>query len=229
MSRGFRIERLRAAFDAQHLDGLLVSQPESRYYLSGYTGHDLPPRDSAGYLLITPSKAILLTDPRTTEQAEHESPEFEVVNYGSSNMGPRRIAETASKLGIGRLGFEAIHLPYAIWDSVKRELSGSAELVPVDRLVDDLRVIKDAEELAQLQDAIDVLDRCLADVLRRLEPGMTERQVARMVELYLIERADGPSFPSIVASGPNASVPHAVPSDRRILRRGAARDRSWWC
>ena len=60
------------------------------------------------------------------------------------------------------------------------------------------------------------LDRCLAHVLQRLEPGLTERQVARMVELYLIEHADGTSFPSIVASGPNASVPHAVPSDRRI-------------
>ena len=53
-------------------------------------------------------------------------------------------------------------------------------------------------------------------MLRRVEPGLTERHVARMVELYLIEHADGPSFPSIVASGPNASVPHAVPSERRI-------------
>src|SRR5437588_5550970 len=146
MSHPQRLERLRSSFDTHRVDGLLVSQPESRYYLSGYTGHDLPPRDSAGYLLITTSKAILLTDARTTEQAEHESPEFEVVSYGSSNMGPRRIAELASKVGIGRLGFEAIHLPYAVWDSIKHELSGSAELVPDDRVIDDLRVIKDADE-----------------------------------------------------------------------------------
>jgi len=88
--------------------------------------------------------------------------------------------------------------------------------MPVDRIVDELRIIKDAAELAQLHVAIDVLDRCLADVLRRIEPGLTERQVARQVELYLLEHADGTSFPSIVASGPNASIPHAVPSDRRI-------------
>src|SRR5205814_1839428 len=66
-----------------------------------------------------------------------------------------------------------------------------------------------------VQEAVDVLDRCLADVLRRIEPGQTERDVARMVELCLIEHADGSSFPPIVASGPNASVPHAAPSDRR--------------
>src|SRR5437879_10176230 len=88
MSRGFRIERLRAAFGAQNLDGLLVSQPESRYYLSGYSGHDLPPRDSAGYLLIGATQALLLTDPRTTEQAQQQAPEFEVVTYGAGSRGP---------------------------------------------------------------------------------------------------------------------------------------------
>ena len=68
-----RIERLRALFDEAKIDGLLISQPESRFYLSGYTGHDLPPRDSAGYLMIGKSGALLLTDPRTSEQAENEA------------------------------------------------------------------------------------------------------------------------------------------------------------
>src|SRR5579864_2096185 len=216
MSHPQRLERLRSALEAQDLDALLLSQPESRYYLSGYSGHDLPPRDSAGYLLITSDRAVLLTDPRTTEQAEQESPDFEVVTYAAGNLGPQTVAETAARLGAKRLAFETHHLPYFNFHQIRSALPAEVELVPDTSRVDDLRVIKDAEELAQLQEAIDVLDRCLADVLRRLDSGMTERQVARMVELYLIEHADGPSFPSIVASGPNASVPHAVPSDRRI-------------
>jgi Xaa-Pro aminopeptidase len=211
-----RVARLRAGLEERNLDGLLVSQPESRYYLSGYSGHDLPPRDSAGYLLITADKELLLTDPRTTEQAEHESPDFEVITYTTGSHGPDLVASTAAQLGARRLAFESFHLPYFIFDTIRSELPQSIEFVPETSLLDDLRVIKDAEELGQLQEAIDVLDRCLADVLGRLEPGLTERQVARMVELYLIEHADGPSFPSIVASGPNASVPHAVPSDRRV-------------
>ncbi len=216
MSRVQRLDHLRASFATHGLDGLLVSQPESRYYLSGYTGHDLPPRDSAGYLLIGATQALLLTDPRTTEQAQQQAPEYEVVTYGSGNRGPAAVAQAAAKLGLQRLGFESIHLPYAIWNEIPRDLPPSIELAPVDRIVDNLRIIKDAEELACLQEAIDVLDRCLADVLRRTEPGFTERQVARMVETYLLEHADGSSFPSIVASGPNASIPHAVPTDRRI-------------
>jgi Xaa-Pro aminopeptidase len=216
MSHSQRLARLRAALEAERLDGLLVSQPESRYYLSGYSGHDLPPRDSAGYLLVTRDKALLLTDPRTTEQAEQEAPDFEVISTGDGSRGPRVVAETAAKLGLQRLGFEAIHLPYAIWAEIRRDLPDAIDFSPQARLVDDLRIIKDAAELSQLQVAIDVLDRCLAHVIDRLEQGLTERQVARMVEVYLLDHADGPSFPSIVASGPNASVPHAVPSERRI-------------
>jgi Xaa-Pro aminopeptidase len=217
MSTSQRLERLRDALASSHLDALLVSQPESRFYLSGYAGHDLPPRDSAGYLLVSADKALLLTDPRTTEQAEQESPDYEVISYGAGSRGPQAIAEMAGKLGAHRLGFESIHLPYAIWNDIQQSLPQNVEFLPIDRLVDDLRVVKDAAELTSLQAAIDVLDRCLADVLTRIEPGLTEHEVARMVELYLIEHADGPSFPSIVASGPNGSVPHAVPSERRIL------------
>ena len=216
MSHAARLGRLRAALEARSLDALLVSQPESRYYLSGYTGHDLPPRDSAGYLFITATDAILLTDPRTTEQADQEAPEFEVVTYAAGNLGPRTVAETAARMRVGRLGFESIHLPYGIWSSIGGALPESTHFTPVDGLIDELRVLKDAKELACLQEAIDVLDRCLAHVVGRLEAGLTEREIARMVELYLLEHADGPSFPSIVASGPNASIPHAVPSDRRI-------------
>jgi Xaa-Pro aminopeptidase len=139
-----------------------------------------------------------------------------VVTYASGARGPQTVAETARKWDLGSLGFESIHLPYAIYAEVRNALPESVDFRPLDRIVDDLRVIKDAQELAQLQEAIDVLDRCLGYILERLEPGLTERQVARMVEVYLLEHADGPSFPSIVASGPNASVPHAVPSDRRL-------------
>src|SRR6266852_1587813 len=167
MSHPQRIARLRAALDTSALDGLLVSQPESRYYLSGYAGHDLPPRDSAGYLLITPTRSLLLTDPRTSEQAEGESPDFEVITYAAGNQGPQAVADTIGKLGGRRFGFESIHLPYAIWAEINGRLPSGSQFAPVDRIVDDLRSIKDAEELACLQAAVDVLDRCLADVLRR--------------------------------------------------------------
>jgi len=175
MSHAERLERLRAGLDARGLDGFLVSQPESRFYLSGYAGHDLPPRDSAGYLLVTRDRALLLTDPRTTEQAEAEAPLYEVLTYPAGSRGPETIGQTAQKLGLAQLGFESVHLPYGIW----QEISRHQPLVPTYDVVDELRIVKDAEELAELQAAVDVLDRCLAHVLAGLEPGLSERQVAR--------------------------------------------------
>lgn len=216
MSHAQRLARVRESFDRYAIDACLISQPESRYYLSGYTGHDLPPRDSAGYLLISRDEALLLTDPRTSEQAEREAVEFEVKTYGGSAAGPEAVAEAMAKLGVARIGFESVHLPHGIWSRIRENLPDTVALQALDGLVDDLRIIKDADELRHLQEAIDVVDRCLASVFARLEPGLTERAIARMIEQYLIEHADGPSFPSIVASGPNGSVPHAAPSDRRI-------------
>src|SRR6266508_6331394 len=142
MSHVDRIDRLRAAFEPAGVDALVVSQPESRYYLSGYAGHDLPPRDSAGYLIVTRDKTLLLTDPRTREQAEQESPAYEIITYSAGNRGPASIAATLGSLGVKRVGFESIHLPYAIWDAVRGDLPSGVAFAPVDRLIDDLRIIK---------------------------------------------------------------------------------------
>src|SRR5947209_18705749 len=105
-----RIERLRSLFDEAKIDGMLISQPESRFYLSGYTGHDLPPRDSAGYLMIGKRGAVLLTDPRTSEQAENEARDYTVVAYNVNARQGQRMIEYVQTPGITRLGFESVHL-----------------------------------------------------------------------------------------------------------------------
>jgi Xaa-Pro aminopeptidase len=227
-----RIERIRALFDEAKIDGMLISQPESRFYLSGYTGHDLPPRDSAGYLMIGKTGAVLLTDPRTSEQAENEAKEYKVVAYSPSARQGQRLIESVTELGITRLGFESIHLPYAIWQSFtdfvgtkgvtnsegETEIPGpGVEMVPVKDLVDKLRIEKDPAEMTDLQAAIDVLDDCFMHLVKNeLRVGRTEKEIALCVEQYLQSRGATTSFPSIVASGPNSSMPHAVPTDRQI-------------
>ena len=82
MSQSDRLARLRAAMVQAELPALLVSQPESRRYLSGFRAADLPPRDSAGCLLVTEARQFVLTDPRTAEEAEDDAPDFELRLYG---------------------------------------------------------------------------------------------------------------------------------------------------
>jgi len=226
-----RIERLRALFDEAEIDGMLISQPESRYYMSGYTGHDLPPRDSAGYLMIGKEGAVLLTDPRTSEQAEKEAPDFETVVYTANARTSQRLIESVGKLGITRLGFESIHLPHAFWQAFSdalgekgvegadgQQIAGpGVTLVPLKDIVDKLRIVKDEQEMIDLQAAIDVLDDCFMHLAKNeLRVGRTEKEIALAVEQYLQGRGATTSFPSIVASGPNASMPHAIPTDRQL-------------
>ena len=226
-----RIERLRALFNEAEIDGMLISQPESRYYLSGYTGHDLPPRDSAGYLMIGKQGAVLLTDPRTSEQATNEAPDYEVVVYTANARTTQRLIESVGKLGITKLGFESIHLPHAFWQTFSDALGEKGveipdgenipgpgvAMVPIKDIVDKLRIVKDEQEMKDLQAAIDVLDDCFMHLAKNeLRVGRTEKEIALAVEQYLQSRGATTSFPSIVASGPNASMPHAIPTDRTL-------------
>jgi Xaa-Pro aminopeptidase len=212
-----RIERLRGMLEELKIDSMIVSQPESRFYMSGYTGHDLPPRDSAGFLLVGAKEALLLTDPRTTEQAESEATDFEVVSYGGGVRASEKLVEVVQKIGSTRVGFESVHLPHIMWETFQRALAGQASMVPQKDCVDRLRAAKDPAELADLQKAIDILDECWIHVARHeLRPGRTENEISAEITRYLEAHNSTTSFPSIVASGPNASRPHHSPTDRVI-------------
>ena len=215
-----RLERLRAGLERLPADAALISQPESRRYLSGYTGKDLPPRDPAGYLLVSRGQAYLLTDGRTAEMARAEAPDYEVVVYPNAAVALEAVADLARRLDVRRLAFENIHLPYAFWKHLGQLLDGRAELVEADELVDQLRIAKDPQELRALEASVAVLDDCFAHLCQAvLRPGVTERQVAWEVEAYLKRRGSEPSFDSIIASGPNSAIPHA-PLTERELRPG---------
>src|SRR5438309_11228451 len=116
VANSVRLARLREAMASSELDALLVSQPESRRYLSGYTATDLPPRESAGYLLITESRQCLLTDPRTEALAAVEAPDFELKVCGGGTRMRDLLREVATDLLASengkskKEGFEAAHV-----------------------------------------------------------------------------------------------------------------------
>ncbi|MGH2485148.1 MAG: M24 family metallopeptidase, partial [Ktedonobacterales bacterium] len=215
-----RVERLRAALRDSNIDAFLVSNPENRRYLSGFTGHDSG-ADSAGTLVVTLTQIALLTDGRYTEQATNECPALRLIKR-DGEFAPLAAA-TLIELGAHRAGFEATHVTVALRDDIdaalREKATGGAtvELVPTRRIVERLRVVKDAEELEAIERAVAITDETFTHLCGYLRPGMTERNIAREIERYMLEKgADGLAFSSIVASGPNAALPHAVPSDRQI-------------
>jgi Xaa-Pro aminopeptidase len=213
VSVSHRLAAVRRALQSAEppLDALLVTDAQNRRYLSGFTG-------SAGQLILTPSAALLLTDFRYVEQSTAQSPDFEVVK--TEGAAWPALAEQVRRLGARSVGFESESLTvdqHTRLLEALREKSPEASLVALRGFVEDIRQVKDPAELALLRTAVLIGDRALEAVLAQLRPGVTEHEVAWRLEVEMRQRgADGLSFPTIVASGPNGALPHHRPSDRRI-------------
>lgn len=210
-----RLSALRQKLAEQNLDAILITQPENRRCLSGFTG-------SAGVLLISHDQAIIATDFRYFEQVAKQAPDFQLAKVEGkfATLLPQLIEQVESK----RLGFESTHLTFdqhQEWAAVAEGLGLSPaegfELVPTKNLVEDLRAVKDENELDMIKKAIALSDAALAHILGSIKPGMTERNVAWELESYMrTHGADKVAFDLIVAAGPNGAMPHATVSERAI-------------
>jgi len=204
-----RLERLRQAFEKEGLDAILITRPENQRYLSGFTGGE-------GALVITPQKALLLTDFRYFEQVAEEAPGFELVKV-KDKMAPV-LKRLLKELEIKSFGFESTHLPFAQYQEWKKATRGIT-WVPTKEIVETLRMIKDEDELAKIRKAISITDMAYDYICDFIEPGMSEKQVAWELESYMrTHGAEGVAFPFIVAAGPNGAKPHAVPQERPIQK-----------
>ena len=211
------LEKIKAAIRRKGADALLVTQPENRRYLSDYTATDLSIAESSGVLLVSGRGGpLLLTDSRYHLQAEKEAAGFEVVLVRSSLLGT--LKKMLPQLGISRLLFESHYLLHAT--AVKLIDLGqmqNIEIVPAGAMVEKLRIVKSTEEIEKIRQAVGLNELVFQEIFQNLIPGQTEREVAIAIESAMVLKgAEEPAFPTIVAAGPNAAVPHAVPTDRPI-------------
>jgi Xaa-Pro aminopeptidase len=204
-----RVERLRQLLQQHELEALFVTGAVNRRYMSGFTG-------SSGYLLITLQDAILFTDFRYREQAPQQAKDYRVIEHQAD--AALTIAETLKELGVTRLGFEQHHVSFAEYQSYQSKLG--VELVPADKLIEQLRMVKDEQEVQLIEAACELVDRTYEHMLGFIKPGMTERDVALELEFFMrASGADSPSFTTIVASGYRSSLPHGAASDK-VLEKG---------
>ncbi|MEW6326964.1 MAG: aminopeptidase P family protein [Thermodesulfobacteriota bacterium] len=208
-----RIAALRQTLRSKKLDALLVTGPENRRYLSGFTAHDGQLTESSGVLLISRDQLILLTDSRYELQAREEATEYEVVIYKPGLA--RTLSRLARRYALHRLGFESQYLLVSTYECLNR--LSALKLISTKGVVERIRVQKTAEELEAIERSVHLNETVFAKISRILKPGMTEKEIAFEIErLTRSAGAEGVSFEPIVASGPNAAKPHAVPTDRPI-------------
>lgn len=205
-----RIERLRKRLKEEKLDGIFLLNDSNIRYISNFTGSD-------SYVIITEKTSNFITDSRYTEQAEDECKLFEVIRWGNPLLGLQEtIQDICTKNGIKKMAFESQHVTFEMYEKLLKALP-EVELKPTSGIVENLRSIKDEEEIEFTRKAARFADEAFIEILKYIRPGVSEKDVERELQ-YLIKKqgADDIAFASIVASGRRSSLPHAIPCDKII-------------
>jgi len=203
-----RLARLRQKMQELGVDTFMVTQPENRRYLSGFTG-------SAGVLFITQEAALIATDFRYYEQSRQEAPLFELVKIEGKFEG--LLPRILERLGSRRVAFEGDHLTYDAYTTYRQAIPEQIELVSTKDVVRWLRAVKEPEEIAAIRRAVALTDRAF-DILREMmQPGMIERELAWKLEREMRQAgAEKLSFDVILAGGPASAMAHAKASERPL-------------
>lgn len=202
-----RLVKLREKLKQKDIDAALITKKENYIYLSGFTG-------SAAQLIITQDDAILVTDFRYIEQAEKQAKEFKVIQYRESSI--KAVNDILVNKSVKKLGFEDSFITYFIYSEFKSKLSVK-DLVPLEGLVENIRITKDLYEIEIIKKAVQIADSAFMHILGYIRPGIMETEIAAELEYFMKRNgAKGASFETIVASGERASMPHGVASDKKL-------------
>lgn len=207
-----RRERLRSILCEKHLDALLVYHAANRYYLSGFELHDPQCNESSGCLLIlADGKDWLCTDSRYIDAAKRLWDENRLCIYKEDP--PKDIATLINKLlPQGSIGYESKALSVNFFEKFFETLNG-VQAIQADGIIEQLRVIKDSHEISLIEQSCFLNHELMGWVPSILLPGESESSIALKVEAFFREHgASELSFPTIVACGPNAALPHATPN-----------------
>jgi Xaa-Pro aminopeptidase len=195
------------------LDALLISNPVNVTYLTGFSG-------DSSYLILGRNRSLLVSDARFTTQIAEECPGLEAHIRSVSQRVQQAATEVLDRLGCHAVGFESGHLTVADLETLLELAPAIAWKGDKDR-VESLRVRKDASEIAQIREAIGIAERAFGMFCAMLRPEDCEKESCDNLEMY-IRRAGGQcaSFPSIVAVGQRAALPHAPPTGRCVSEAG---------
>ena len=204
-----KLQWLRNKMSSSDLQGLIISNPVNIKYLTNI--------DAEGILLLTRKENIYITDGRYIEHVHSTLTLFdEIIVYDIHDVSKDDYENFF--MFCENVGFEEHYVTYAQYKEFVRKYK-IHNLVETEKMIEKQRMIKDEEEIENIRKACKITDDCFNYIVNYIKPGMTEKQIADEIEEYYKQRTDGLSFETIVASGENSSMPHAVPTDRKIQEK----------
>ena len=202
-----KIKCLREKLRGLDIQGMIISNPTNVKYLTGI--------NAEGVLLITRKENYYITDSRYIEEVKSIltiDDEIIVSNYTDiSEYDYENFFSFCENVG-----FEENHITYATYKKYMQKYKAN-HLEETENIIEKQRLIKDEKEIELIKKACELTDSCFSHLIEYIKIGMTEKQIAFEIEKYFMENgADGLSFETIVASGPNSSKPHALTTERKI-------------
>lgn len=202
------IEKYQSLLETGEVDALLLTSVYNRLYAAQY-------RVAEGVAVVTREGAYYFTDSRYIEAAEKNLMGFTVrmTHPGSSEI--ERINEVIGEHTIKKLGFEENDMTYG--DYLRYNEALHAVLVPMQAKIDAFRATKEPWEIELMRKAQAITDQTFSELCKIIQAGMTEKELeAELLYRLYKHGAEGPSFDPIVVSGPNTSLPHGVPGERKL-------------
>ena len=202
-----RIKWLRNRINSLKLDGMIVSNPINVKYLTGLS--------EEGILVIAPKENIFITDSRYIESVNKNlTLDDEIIAYDKRNLN--KYDYEGIFMLCENVGFEENYVTYEQYKIYMQKYQ--VNLVETEGLIENQRIVKDEDEIENIKRACEITDKAFEYIKENIKIGMTEKEIAFEIEKYMIKNgADGIAFDTIVASGENSSMPHAVPTDRKII------------
>lgn len=205
-----KLEKVRRVLAQNELPAGLITLITNVKWLTGFSG-------SYGVCVVTKSNFVFISDSRYAEQAHEQVKDAEVLIFQSPRTAPEVLSEVVSKYEISKMGFEADHVTVSGLKKWQEKLE-SVELVPVERFIDPLRMVKTDEEIQAVRRACGLADACFTHVSRMFQIGVTEYDIAMEIEFYLRRQGAKNAFDPIVVSGERSARPHGEPSERKLQK-----------
>ena len=204
-----RCKRLMSELEKRGLDAALLHRSENmRYLTDGYTGE--------GCVFVCKDETVIVTDFRYVEQAGRQAPACRVVSTDANHREISRVQELTDAHGVKAMAVETDFLSYDSVEDMKKQLP-FVKLEGLKGIPEELRLIKDAGEMESIRAAAAIACRAFENILDKIHPGMTEKQVQIMLDFEMLSLgSEGNAFDTIAATGINGSLCHAIPSDTAI-------------
>lgn len=204
------LDKYLSLFSEKDYDGLFLTSSVSRMYCAEFNVDE-------GAAIVTAKGCRYFTDSRYIETAQKNLKGFDVKMVDAQHSYVALINEAIADFGVKTLGFEEERLTVAEFNDYREKLH--AELVPCQKDIDAFRVVKEDWEIVRMRQAQEITDKAFAEVCPRIKEGMSEKELcAELIYCLYKNGAEGLSFAPIVVSGPNSSMPHGVPGERKLQK-----------